>query len=316
MPSGREKAKKPEKTQRAQQKGRKVTSVILALMLLVGIGLLAYPSVSNYWNSFHSSKVIVSYNDAVDQANQEHLAQMFQEAQGYNQKLLERGEPFQLSKEQQAEYESLLNLNGDGIIGYVEVPSINVSLPIYHGSGEAELQVGCGHLEWSSLPVGGKNTHCVLSGHRGLPSAKLLSDLDQVREGDIFYVDVLDQTLTYEVDQILIVEPQDTSALTVVKGEDLCTLVTCTPYGINSHRLLVRGHRIKTPFDGSRLMADAVQIEPLIVAAALAAIMIVIALIYVLLSDRRKIQRAHAGRDAYKALRGEGPAPQGHKSRK
>lgn len=316
MPGSREKAKKPAKAQGAQPKGRKISSIVLALMLLVGIGLLAYPSVSNYWNSFHSSKVIVGYNDAVDQADQERLAQMFLEAQAYNQELLDRGEPFQLSKERQAEYESLLNLNGDGIMGYVEVPSINVSLPIYHGSGEAELQVGCGHLEWSSLPAGGKSTHCVLSGHRGLPSAKLLSDLDQVREGDIFYVDVLDQTLTYEVDQILIVEPQDTSALTVVKGEDLCTLVTCTPYGINSHRLLVRGHRIKTPFDGSRVMADAVQIEPLIVAAVLAAIMIVIALIYVLLSDRRKSRRAHAGRDAYKALRGEDSAHQGHKSRK
>jgi sortase A len=175
-------------------------------------------------------------------------------------------------------------------MGYIEIPEIDVSLPIYHGTEDPVLQVAIGHLEWSSLPVGGESTHCVLSGHRGLPSAKLFTDLDKLREGDTFLLRVLDEILTYEVDQILIVEPQDTAALEIVEGEDYCTLVTCTPYGINTHRLLVRGHRIDNIEEVKtvRVTADAVQLEPMLVAPVVAVPMLLILLILLLLPRRRK----------------------------
>ena len=183
-----------------------------------------------------------------------------------------------------------LNIDGTGVMGYVEVPSIKVSLPIYHGTEESVLQVAIGHLEWSSLPVGGASSHCVISGHRGLPSAKLFSDLDEVVEGDIFIMRVLDETFTYEVDQILIVEPQDTEALLIQEGEDLCTLVTCTPYGINTHRLLVRGHRIDNLAESNtiRITSDAMQIEPIIVAPIVAMPMILILVSMVMFGGKKK----------------------------
>ncbi len=170
------------------------------------------------------------------------------------------------------EYNSLLNVGGNGIMGYIEIPEQKIILPIYHGTSEAVLQIAVGHLDWSSLPVGGTGTHCVMSGHRGLPSAKLFTHLDELVEGDTFVVRVLDEVFTYEVDQILIVEPEDVSALTIEPGNDLCTLVTCTPYGINSHRLLVRGHRIENEVASAlvRVTSDAVQIEPVLVAPVLA----------------------------------------------
>ena len=175
-------------------------------------------------------------------------------------------------------------------MGYIELPSIDCSLPIYHGTEESVLQIAIGHLEWSSLPVGGESTHCVLSGHRGLPSAKLFTNLDKLQEGDVFLLRVLDEVLTYEVDQILIVEPQEIAALQITEGEDLCTLVTCTPYGINTHRLLVRGHRIENAPEARlvRVTADAVQIEPLLVAPIVALPMLLLLLILLLLPKRPK----------------------------
>ena len=173
-------------------------------------------------------------------------------------------------------------------MGYIEIPNLHLSLPIYHGTGDAVLQIAVGHLEWSSLPVGGEGTHCVLSGHRGLPSAKLFTNLDQLTAGDIFVIRVLDEVLTYEVDQILIVEPEDLSALTVEPGQDLCTLVTCTPYGINTHRLLVRGHRIENQSEAIRVTADAIQIEPLIVAPLVALPLLLILFIILLASGPKK----------------------------
>ena len=174
-------------------------------------------------------------------------------------------------------------------MGYIEIPSIKVSLPIYHGVDEAVLQIAVGHIEGSSLPVGGENSHCVISGHRGLPSAKLFTNLDQLKEGDIFMMRVLDETLTYEVDQIRIVEPEDLSNIGIVEGEDLCTLVTCTPYGVNSHRLLVRGHRIEN-IDASsiRVTADALQIDPVIVAPVVAAPILLLLLIVLLVRYRKR----------------------------
>lgn len=197
---------------------------------------------------------------------------------------------FALSEEDKGAYDTLLDISGTGIMGYIEIPTINISLPVYHGTEDAVLQIAVGHLEWSSLPVGGEDTHCVLSGHRGLPSAKLFTNLDKLVVGDKFVMRVLDEVLTYEVDQILIVEPTDVSTLIIEAGKDLCTLVTCTPYGFNSHRLLVRGHRIENQEEAQaiRVTSDAIQIEPLIVAPAVALPMLLVLLMILLVSGGKK----------------------------
>ena len=248
------------------------TTFILVLILLTGLSLLLYPSVSNYWNSLHQTKAIAKYAEDVVNLDNDTYDQLWQDAASYNQSLLTRSNPYLLSDEQKAEYDRLLDVSGLGVMGYIEIPSIDCSLPIYHGTEESVLQIAVGHLKWSSLPVGGESTHCVLSGHRGLPSAKLFTNLDKLQAGDIFLLRVLDEVLTYEVDQILIVEPQETGALRIEEGKDYCTLVTCTPYGINTHRLLVRGHRIENIEEATtvRVTADAIQIEPLLVAPVVA----------------------------------------------
>ena len=261
------------------------TTVILILVMIAGLSLLLYPSVSDYWNSFHQTQAIASYAEEVSGLNQVEYDKLWAEAQAYNEKLAKQDSIFLLPEAQKKEYTKLLDISGTGIMGYIEIPSIRCSLPIYHGTEESALQIAVGHLEWSSLPVGGESTHCVLSGHRGLPSAKLFTNLDQLKEGDVFLLRVLDEVLTYEVDQILIVEPQETGALTIEAGKDLCTLVTCTPYGINTHRLLVRGHRIENLEDANSIYvtADAMQIEPLIVAPVLAVPVLLLLLIAVML---------------------------------
>ena len=261
------------------------TTVILILVMIAGLSLLLYPSVSDYWNSFHQTQAIASYAEEVSGLNEVEYNKLWAEAQAYNEKLAKQDSIFLLPEAQKKEYTKLLDISGTGIMGYIEIPSIRCSLPIYHGTEESALQIAVGHLEWSSLPVGGESTHCVLSGHRGLPSAKLFTNLDQLKEGDVFMLRVLDEVLTYEVDQILIVEPQETGALTIEAGKDLCTLVTCTPYGINTHRLLVRGHRIENLEDANSIYvtADAMQIEPLIVAPVLAVPVLLLLLIAVML---------------------------------
>lgn len=265
-------------------------NVILILMLFVGLSLLLYPSVSNYWNSLHSTKAIASYAENVASLDENQYEEIWKEARAYNLALADRGNGYWLSDEQQADYEQLLDISGLGIMGYIEIPEIEVSLPIYHGTEDSVLQIAVGHLDWSSLPVGGENTHCVLSGHRGLPSAKLFTNLDKLVVGDQFLLRVLDEVLTYEVDQILIVEPHETDALQVVDGKDYCTLVTCTPYGINTHRLLVRGHRVDNMEEARviRVTADAIQIEPLLVAPAVAIPMLLVLLILLLLPKKKR----------------------------
>lgn len=266
------------------------TTLLLILVLLAGLSLLLYPSVSDYWNSFHKTRAIATYAEEVANLNQDQYDEIWAAAESYNASLTDRVNAYLLSDAQKEEYQQLLNVSGLGVMGYIEIPSIDCSLPIYHGTEESVLQIAVGHLEWSSLPVGGESTHCVLSGHRGLPSAKLFTNLDKLREGDTFLLRVLDEILTYEVDQILIVEPQDTAALEIAEGEDYCTLVTCTPYGINTHRLLVRGHRIDNIEEVKtvRVTADAVQLEPMLVAPVVAIPMLLILLILLLLPRRRK----------------------------
>ena len=264
----------------------KLTTILLILALFAGLSLLLYPTVSDYWNSLHASQAVADYAENVRNLEAEKYEQVLQDAKSYNQMLPYEQTTFALSEEEKEAYDALLDISGTGVMGYIEIPTVNTSLPVYHGTEDAVLQIAVGHLEWSSLPVGGESTHCVLSGHRGLPSAKLFTNLDKLVVGDKFVMRVLDEVLTYEVDQILIVEPTDVSTLIIEAGKDLCTLVTCTPYGINSHRLLVRGHRIENQDEAQaiRVTSDAIQIEPLIVAPAVALPMLLVLLVILLVS--------------------------------
>lgn len=273
-----------------KKKADNFINIILVLVLFVGLSLLLYPTVSDYWNSFHQTRAITTYAEEVADLNEEEYERFWNAAQDYNRALAQRGTHFVLTDEQIEEYEQMLDVSGLGVMGYIEIPEIRCSLPIYHGTDEAVLQIAIGHLEWSSLPVGGENSHCVLSGHRGLPSAKLFTNLDQLKEGDIFMLRVLDEVLTYEVDQIRIVEPQEVDDLQIENGKDYCTLVTCTPYGINTHRLLVRGHRIENieDSDSIHVTADAIQIEPLLVAPIVAIPILLMLLILLLIPKQPK----------------------------
>ena len=276
-----------------KKKNNNWTTVFLVLLLLAGVSLLLYPSLSDYWNSMHQTRAIASYAETVSQLDTAQYDEMWKAAQDYNRSLAQRETAFALTDEQKAAYESLLDVSGLGVMGYIEIPEIDCSLPIYHGTEESGREVAVGHLGWSGLPVGGEGTHCVLSGHRGLPSAKLFTNLDKLAVGDTFLLRVLDEVLTYEVDQILIVEPEQVDALGIVPGEDYCTLVTCTPYGINTHRLLVRGHRVENTPEAARMhvTADATQFDPLLVAPVLAIPVLLLLLIILLLPKRQSKSR-------------------------
>lgn len=270
-----------------------LSTILLVLALLAGVSLLLYPSVSDYWNSMHATQAVTDYAQQVENMDHTKYDQMLRAAADYNRSLLERSSDYALTDAQKQQYEELLSMDGSGMIGYIEIPEIKVQLPIYHGTSDGVLQIAVGHLDWTSLPVGGESTHCVLSGHRGLPSATLFTNLDRLDNGDTFIIRVLDEVLTYEVDQILIVEPDDVSALTIEDGKDLCTLVTCTPYGINSHRLLVRGHRVENADDAAaiRVTSDAIRIESVIVAPFVAMPFLFILLLVLLFGGKKKETR-------------------------
>ncbi len=248
-------------------KGSSVSTIILLVILLVGVGILLYPSVSDWWNSMHATQAIAGYVTAVEDLSAQEREDAIKAAQAYNTKLL-NGVDFDLTEEEYAEYEALLDIGGTGIMGYVQISAIGVNLPIYHSVDESVLQIAVGHIPGSSLPVGGERTHSVLSGHRGLPSAKLFSDLDRMVEGDIFTLNVMGQTFTYMVDQIRIVLPEEVDELAIKPGRDYCTLVTCTPYGVNSHRMLVRGKRIENIAGEVVVVAEAVRIPNYVVIPA------------------------------------------------
>ena len=220
------------------------STILLVMMFTVGLSLLLYPSIADWWNKINASHSISSYVESVSKLSDEEYQKYLSEAKLYNSELLLEPNRFHPSDTLHSMYESTLNVSGDGIIGVVKIPSLRVNLPIYHGVEESTLQDAIGHIEGSSLPIGGPSTHTIVSGHRGLPSAKLFTDLDQLEVGDYFMFQVLDDTYTYQVDQIKIVEPNDFTYLQIEEGKDLATLQTCTPYGINTHRLLVRGHRV------------------------------------------------------------------------
>lgn len=246
-----------------------LSTIILVITLIIGLSLLLYPTLSDYWNSLHQSQAIAGYVETVANMDKDKYDGFVSEANKYNKKLASSPTHWRLSKEEKAEYNALLDVSGTGIMGHIEIPKINCSLPIYHGTDDTILQIAVGHIPGSSLPVGGESAHTVLSGHRGLPSAKLFTNLDKLEKGDLFMIRVLDEVLTYEVDKILITEPDDFSTLGIESKKDFCTLVTCTPYGVNTHRLLVRGHRIENVKQSSvaRVTADAMQIEPLLIAS-------------------------------------------------
>ena len=273
-------------------KRKHISTIFIILIFLVGLGFISYPTVSNLWNQAHQSRAIATYSKQVEKLDDSENKKMLKAARKYNKSLLKKSDHWKLSKKDKKKYESLLDVSGTGIMGYIEVPKIDCSLPIYHGTDEGALQIAIGHLEGSSLPVGGKNTHCVLSGHRGLPSARLFTDLDQMEEGDIFILNILGRKLAYEVDQIRVVLPEEMSDLEVIEGKDLCTLVTCTPYGINTHRLLVRGHRTKyveeTVEEKKEVQTKKMDTRLLIAGAAGAVILAVIIIAVVIRRRKRR----------------------------
>ena len=280
-------------------RNRKIV-IILALGFLVGISLLLYPAVSNYWNSKTQTHAIVDYESVLEYLEPEDYSAIFQQAYDYNRRLFAQRDPLMYFDEVPG-YEEALNVLGHGMIGYLQIDRIDVELPIYHGTSTEVLNIGVGHLEGSSLPVGGESTHSVMSAHRGLPSAKLFTDLDRMEPGDTFRIIVLDQVLTYQVDQITIVTPTEIEDLKIEEGKDYCTLFTCTPFGINTHRLLVRGRRIETITEKPAIYVsnDAYRIEPLLVTPVVAAPMLLVFLIHLMIKyrDPPKRKKGAAGHD-------------------
>ena len=267
-----------------------MSTIVAILVFITGLSLLLYPTVSNCWNSLHQSRVVSNYSDTMAKLSKQKKQAEIDRAVEYNSELVNNEGRFTPSDSELDLYKSLLNADSTGMMGYVTIPKIQVKLAIYHTVEESVLQVGAGHLEGSSLPVGGASTHCVLSSHRGLPSAKLFTELDRMKKGDVFYLHVYDRVLAYQVDNIASVKPNDYGLLEIEKGKDLCTLLTCTPYGVNTHRLLVRGHRVENVMDEKNLMADATRVNPLVVAGVIGLILYGIG--YVAYRMKRKRERA------------------------
>ena len=272
-----------------------LSTILLVGVFLLGLGILLYPSVSDYWNSMHQTRAIGAYEDTLSNMTQKDYSEYFAQADAYNAALASLPAPLTGYEvldtlEEVPKYRDVLDVTGTGVMGYIDIDEIGVELPIYHGTDPGVLNVAVGHLEGTSLPVGGVGTHCVLSAHRGLPSARLFTDLDRLKVGDTFTLTVLNRLLTYQVDQVLIVEPDQVEALAIDPSEDYCTLVTCTPYGINTHRLLVRGRRVENAEEKPVIYvpADMVRIDPLVVTPAVAAPMLLALLIFLLIRYRKR----------------------------
>ena len=285
-----------EKQEKKKRKHR-VSNLILVLILFIGIAIAGYPAFSEYWNNMHQSRAIMGYAERVAEMTNEEYETVWNAALRYNERLLDMPNRWAIEGEDLDSYESQLNVDATGNMGFISIPKIDVNLPIYHGTSDAVLQTSIGHITGTSLPAGSTHSdaedwlkpdfasHSVLSGHRGLPSARLFSDLDAMEVGDVFYLTILDQTLTYRVDKITVIEPEDISELEIIPGMDLCTLMTCTPYGINTHRLLVRGTRIENEknYLDIRVTADAIKIQPLYVAPFIAVPVLLLMVLWVLL---------------------------------
>ena len=268
----------------------RLMTLLIVVVFVAGLSFLLYPTVSNLWNQAHQSRAIATYTEQVERLDDSSNKEMLKVARKYNKELLKKADHWKLSKKDKKKYESLLDVSGTGIMGYIEIPKIDCSLPVYHGTDEGALQIAIGHLEGSSLPVGGKSSHCVLSGHRGLPSARLFTDLDQMEEGDTFILNILGHKLAYEVDQIKVVLPEEMFDLEIQEGKDLCTLVTCTPYGINTHRLLVRGHRVKyveTKVQEQKEVSKSKTDTRLVIAGAAAGVVVLFIIIFAVRRRRK-----------------------------
>lgn len=261
--------------------------ILLVLMLFVGVCGLLYPAVSQYWNSKTQSRAVANYQDILASIQGEDFTAYFDEAQAYNEDLAALKSPL-LDYGQLNTYEEILNISGNGVMGFITIPKIGIELPVYHSIRTEVLNIACGHLEGTSLPIGGNSTHCVLSAHRGLPHAKLFTELDKMEVGDTFQLTVLDRTMTYQVDQIKVVRPEEIEDVQIVPGRDLCTLLTCTPYGINSHRLLVRGTRIENAPPALYVTSNAYRIDSLVATPVVAAPILLILLIILMVKYRDK----------------------------
>lgn len=269
-----------------------LSTIILFVILLVGLSVMLYPTVSDWWNSRVQSQAIATYDSAVEQLDDNHYDEIMSKAHEYNSEIAKVNSPFS-NPNAVPGYEDILNISGTGIMGYITIPVINVQLPIYHGTSEEVLNVAAGHLQGSSLPIGGNTTHSVISAHRGLPSARLFSDLDRLNVGDTFTITILDEILTYEVEEINIVLPTEISKLAISDGNDYVTLMTCTPYGINSHRLLVRAHRIETVYPHNvKVSADALKIDPMLVVPGICAPLLMILIISWIVSGKKRRLRS------------------------
>jgi sortase A len=263
-------------------------AILLTLGFLIGICVLLYPAFSSYWNSKTQTKAIYDYETMLARYKPEDYTAIFEEAYAYNEKLRQLKEPLR-DYAQLTDYPKILDISNTGMMGYITVPKISQELPVYHGTSDAVLSIAVGHLEGTSLPVGGKSTHSVVSAHRGLPTAVLFTYLDRMEIGDIFYFTILDRTITYEVDQIRIVEPDDTTLIGIERDKDYCTLLTCTPYGINTQRLLVRGHQVDITKNQNRYIAnEAYRIDSLIVMPVVALPIITVLLIYVMFAPVKR----------------------------
>lgn len=285
-----------------KKKKHRVSNLILVLILLAGVAIAGYPAFSDYWNSMHQSRAIMGYAERVAELTNDEYITVWEDALDYNRRLASDPNPWAMTDEDIDDYERQLNVDGTGNMGFISIPRIDVNLPIYHGTSDAVLQTSIGHIDGTSLPAGSIHpdpddydkveyaSHSVLSGHRGLPSAKLFSDLDVLEEGDVFYLTILDQTLTYQVDKITVILPEDSSELVLFPGKDYCTLMTCTPYGINTHRLLVRGVRVENDKEliDVRVTADALKIEPLYVVPFIAGPVLLLMILWVVLFAGRK----------------------------
>ena len=279
----------PKPKSRRKRLPRWADRLITIVIILIGVGLMTWPWILDRLEASGVFNQISTVSSTVDALSAEERERILLQARSFNEQLA--GEATELPADQIVPYAQQLIFDLDPMMSWVEIPSIDVSMPIYHGTSDDVLQIAVGHLEWSSLPVGGESTHCVLSGHRGLPSAKLFTNLDQLSEGDLFVIRTLDEVLTYEVDRILIVLPGEVQTLGIEEGKDLCTLVTCTPYGVNSHRMLVRGHRVDNQSEAVRLTADAIRIDPLLV-APIAAVPLLLALLLLLAVTPKKKRRS------------------------
>lgn len=278
------------------KKSNIISTIIFTIIFLVGLSVMFYPMFSNWWNSKVQSGVVASYETVVSEMDNSKLLEMIEEANFYNKQLAKLSDPYK-EYDFVAGYYDILNISGTGVMGYIDIPLIQVQIPIYHGTSETVLNIAAGHLEGSSIPVGGKNTHSVISAHRGLPSAKLFTDLDKLVVGDYFSIHILGQIYTYEVEEILIIEPHEFSKLAIIPDGDYVTLMTCTPYGVNSHRMLLRSKRVaniinedgeEVPAVAVKVTSDAVQVDPLLVVPILASPLVIVMLCFWMFSDKKK----------------------------